>query len=161
MKHKTEKLILGLGNEILTDDGIGPKLVEAIKKKINRPGISYLTAAAGGMEILEMIKDYNEVMIIDAIRTKDGIPGTIYHLTPKDFRETLHISSFHDVNFLTALKLAEKIDIAVPERIEILAVEIVEDLTFSNEFSPEIRRKFNLIYTEVIEKVIAFIEGGK
>ena len=151
---KNNILILGIGNEILTDDGIGPKLVIELKKVIKHHHVSFLTAAAGGLEILEMIRDYDKVIIIDAIKTENGIPGSIYYLNPKNFKETLHISSFHDVSFLTALTLAEKLNMPVPTEIDIIAIEIVEDLTFSNEFSVEAAKKYNKIYEEVLESIL-------
>ncbi len=153
--EKAEKgtLVLGIGNDILTDDGIGPKLVNELQKKLDLPAVTFMTAAAGGMDILEMIRDYKKVIIIDAIKTRDGIPGTVYFLTPADFRETLHISSFHDISFLTALDLAEKLDIPIPGQVSIIAIEIVEDLTFSNEFSPPIAAKYDRIRQEVMEMV--------
>ena len=150
MEEKSDNiLILGIGNDILTDDAIGPKLVRDLQKDIKQENISFMTAAAGGLEILEMIKEFYRVVIIDAIKTRGGIPGNIYYLTPANFKETLHISSFHDVNFLTALKLAEKLEISVPEQIDIIAIEIVEDLTFSNDFSKELAGKYNDIYCEI------------
>jgi hydrogenase maturation protease len=153
MDIKNSMLILGIGNEILTDDGIGPKLVIKLQKALNHQHISFLTAATGGLEILEMIKDYAKVIIIDAIKTKNGIPGSIYYLTPANFTETLHISSFHDVSFLTALSLAEKLNMPVPTQINIIAIEIVEDLTFSDEFSPAIKEKYDNIYQEVLKSI--------
>jgi hydrogenase maturation protease len=148
-------LILGIGNDILTDDGIGPKIVMELQEEFHHDNLSFMTAATGGMEILEMIKDHSQVIIIDAIKTRDGIPGTLYHLTPAHFKETLHISSFHDVSFLTALKLADKLDLPVPEKIDIIAVEILEDLTFSSEFSKPIAEKYEEIYREICEYVKA------
>lgn len=150
MEEKSDNiLILGIGNDILTDDAIGPKLVRDLQKDLKQENISFMTAAAGGLEILEMIKEFYRVVIIDAIKTRDGIPGTIYYLTPANFKETLHISSFHDVNFLTALKLAEKLEISIPEQIDIIAIEIVEDLTFSNDFSKELAGKYDDIYLKI------------
>ncbi|MFC2124656.1 hydrogenase maturation protease [Bacteroidota bacterium] len=161
MKESTKNtLILGIGNDILTDDGIGPKLVQELQKEINHPDIVFDTAAAGGLEILEIIKNFKKVIIIDAIKTKDGIPGTIYYLTPSHFKETLHISSFHDVNFLTALELAEELSIPVPSQIEIIAIEILEDLTFSADFSPPIAEKYPDILSEVMGSVRKFISGA-
>ena len=150
MEEKSDNiLILGIGNDILTDDAIGPKLVKDLEKDLNQQNISFLTAAAGGLEILEMIKDFQQVVIIDAIKTRDGIPGTVYYLSPGNFKETLHISSFHDVSFLTGLELAKKLEIPIPARIDIIAIEIVEDLTFSNEFSEDISAKYDDIYREI------------
>jgi hydrogenase maturation protease len=154
---QSDILILGIGNDILTDDAIGPKIVKRLQEDLSYDNISFLTAAAGGLEILEMIKNYQQVIIIDAIKTRDGIPGTVYYLTPENFKETLHISSFHDVSFLTALKLAAKLEIPVPGRIDIIAVEIVEDLTFSNDFSKPISDKYDKIYHEIRETVMGLI----
>jgi hydrogenase maturation protease len=146
-------LILGIGNDILTDDGIGPRLVNDLEGQLHLPGVNFLTAATGGMDILELIRDYRKVIILDAIKTRGGIPGTVYFLTPADFRETLHISSFHDISFLTALELAEKLTIPVPREIHIIAIEVVEDLTFSTEFSPHVASKYDRIREEVMDRI--------
>jgi hydrogenase maturation protease len=153
-------LILGIGNDILSDDGIGPRLVEEIEKKMNQPDVTFLTAAAGGMDILELIRDFPKVIIIDAIKTENGVPGTVYYLTPSDFRETLHISSFHDISFLTALDLGEKLAIAIPKQIHIIAIEIVEDLIFSDQFSPRIAEKYDHIRQEVMEMVQKLVKNN-
>ena len=57
MEEKSNNiLILGIGNDILTDDAIGPKLARDLQKDLTNENISFMTAAAGGLEILEMIK---------------------------------------------------------------------------------------------------------
>ncbi len=153
-------LILGLGNDILSDDAIGPKLVYQLEQELKNHGVIFKTSALGGLEIVEMIRDFSKVLIIDAIRTKDGVPGSVYHFTPDNFNETLHISSFHDVSFLTALELAKKVDFESPSSIEIIAVEIIEDLEFSNEFSPQISEKYDSIYKEVKQYVFSFLQNS-
>lgn len=158
MEAKTKDiLILGIGNDILTDDGIGPKFVVELQKSNSFPHVDFLTAAVGGLEVLEMIRDYNKVIIIDAIRTRDGIPGTVYHLTPKDFKETMHLSSFHDISFLAALELGERLKIKIPSQINIIAIEIVEDLVFSNDFSPELQDKIPDIFKEVKDSIKEYL----
>ena len=156
-EQKNTTLILGLGNDILADDGIGPKLVKKLQKDLMQPNVAFQTAAVGGLEILEMIKDYERVIIIDAIKTANGIPGTIYHLSPSTFKETLHLSNFHDVSFLSALDLAKKMEISMPEQIDILAIEIIEDLIFSNDFSQPIAKKYEQIYRGVLEVATGLI----
>jgi hydrogenase maturation protease len=156
--YTKDSLILGIGNDILTDDGIGPKIVQKLHNEFKGRNITLLTTATGGLELLELIKDYKKVIIIDAIRTEGGTPGTIYYLTPSNFKETLHISSFHDVSFHTALKLADKLDIPVPEKIDIIAIEILEDLTFSSEFSKPIAHRFNKIFQEVKDSILNILQ---
>jgi len=148
-ENKKDILILGLGNDILMDDGIGPKLVRHLEKIFPHPKIEFDTAAVGGMELIEIIRDYKQVVIIDAIKTLNGIPGLVYYLTPSNFKETLHISHIHDISFLTALQLAKEFKIPVTDKIEIIAVEIVEDLTFGDNFTPEVQGKYEEIKKEV------------
>ncbi len=158
-KNSINTLLLGIGNDILTDDAIGPKLVRKLEADLAIHGLAFHTAAVGGMEIIEYISGYHKVIIIDAIRTKDGIPGTVSHFTPGDFKETLHLSSFHDMNFLIALEFAKKLDLQLPDQINIIAIEIVEDLTFSNEFSPIISKMYDQIYSEVARLVYKIISN--
>ncbi len=152
MKNKTKNiLVFGVGNEILTDDGIGPKLVKRLQKEFTPSGIDYDTAFLGGMDLIEFIQGYETVVFIDAIMTKKGKPGDVYQLELSDFKETLHLSNVHDISFLTALELGKKLGLKIPKQVHIIAVEIVEDLIFSNDFSPEIESKYDKIYEEVAE----------
>ena len=114
----TEKiLVLGIGNDILTDDGIGPKLVGELRKMDFPADITFKTASVGGLEILEMISGFSRVFLIDAIRTKNGKPGTVYFLPAEDFSETQNLTNLHDVNFLTALELGSKLNFQIPGEI--------------------------------------------
>ena len=150
---KTKTLLLGLGNDILTDDGIGPKLVNDLQNELSKENFDFLNVCVGGLELLDHMQGYDTVFILDAIKTENGKPGDVYFLSTKDFKETSHISNLHDINFLTALKLAEKLSITVPSNIHIIAVEIIEDRVFSEKFSPELEVR----YMEIKKKVKEFI----
>lgn len=141
-------LVYGIGNPALTDDGIGPRLVDDLESSCGLPNISFKKGLVGGLEIVESVAGYGSVLFVDAIRTREGIPGSVYEFSVDDFRETLHLSNLHDISFLTALEMARKLNIPIPERIGILAVEVVEDLVFSEEFSPEVRK----CYPAILEK---------
>jgi len=154
---KKNTLILGIGNNILTDDGIGFRLVGDLKKMINNPDIHYETACCGGLEIIEYIKDFKQVVFIDAIRTSEGKPGDVFYFIPSDFRETLHLSSLHDLSFLTALKLGNTLNLGLPDDLHIIAVEIIEDMEFNEEFTPQLREKYPEILEKVLETVMRII----
>ena len=151
MDRTNKILIYGVGNEILTDDGIGPKIVKHLSSELDSNMFSFETSFLGGFELLEYIQSYKTVIFIDAIRTKDGIPGDVYYLQTDDFKETLHLSNIHDVSFLTALQFGEKVGLNIPNEIHIIAIEIVEDLVFSNEFSPKVKEKYPEIFTQIRE----------
>lgn len=156
---KNKILIHGIGNEIVTDDGIGPKLVKRLKGNLSRTDIDFETAFIGGLEVLEFIQGYQTVIFIDAIRTRGGVPGTVYKLTPENFNSTIHLSSVHDVSFVTAVDLGKKLGLEMPEFIHIIAVEIVEDRVFDDNFSPQIQEKYEDIYREVKEITEEIIAG--
>jgi hydrogenase maturation protease len=147
--NRNKILIHGIGNEILTDDGIGPSLVKKLKDNLSNKDIDFETAFVGGLELLEYIQGYQTVIFIDAIRTKDGIPGTVYQLSPENFNTTIHLSSIHDVSFLTSIALGKKLGLDMPRCIYIIAVEIVEDRIFDDNFSPKIQQKYEEIFNEV------------
>jgi len=142
-------LVLGIGNDILTDDGIGPRIIQQIEKETFPSLFAFRSASVGGLEILEMISGYREVIFIDAIKTRNGTPGTIYCLSPDNFQETLHLTNLHDTHFLEALELGRKLEMDIPSKIHILAIEIVEDREFNESFSPEIQTRFPEILEEV------------
>jgi hydrogenase maturation protease len=151
-------LIYGIGNEILTDDGIGPKLVKRLKGNLSKNDIDFETAFIGGLELLEYIQGYHTVIFIDAIRTRDGIPGTVYQLSPENFNTTIHLSSVHNVSFLTSVALGKKLGLDMPQFIHIIAVEIVEDRIFDDNFSPQIQEKYDEIFNkvkEITEQILA------
>jgi len=151
-------LVLGMGNDILSDDGIGPKLVNDLSDMLSNPDITFDTACCGGLEIMEHIKGFIKVVFIDAIRTRNGEPGNVYYFSPSDFRETSHLSNLHDINFLTSLNLANALELDMPSDLHIIAVEIVEDMEFSEKLTLPLREKYPAILKEVHDLIIKIIE---
>ena len=150
-------LVLGIGNDILTDDGIGPHLLKKLPGLLGRPDIKYSVACCGGLDVMEYFKGYQKVIVIDAIRTPSGKPGNVYHFTHSDFRETSNLSNLHDVSFITAMHLGDTLEIQLPSDIHVIAVEIIEDREFSERLTPELERQFPEILnrvTDIIRNII-------
>jgi hydrogenase maturation protease len=146
-------LILGIGNEILSDDGIGPRLVRHLSRVINRKDFEFTTASCGGLDVMEYIYGYSKVILVDAIHTLDGKPGSVYHFTLSDFRETSNLSNLHDVNFITALHLGNSLKLDLPSDMHFIAVEISDDREFSENLTPELENKYPEILNEVRELI--------
>lgn len=157
--NNKNKLVLGLGSEILMDDGICPKLVKIFQKKYHNKQIKFETSSVGGLDILELIQGYQSVILIDSIKTGNGKPGDIYFFTLSDFKETLHLSNIHDVSFLTAIKMGKEIGINIPENISIIAIEIVEDTVFGNSFTDELNKRFHEIAQSIEKFIIQFAKN--
>lgn len=149
MGVKKNILVLGIGNEMLKDDGIGPKVVKKLQNFMPSGNIDYMTSLVGGMETIELMKGYEEVVIVDGIMTKDGVPGTVYFMSYPLNKNTLHLSNAHDISFDMSVKLARKLDIPFPEKIKIIAIEIVEDREFGEELTPPLQKSYNDIYGSI------------
>lgn len=146
-------LVLGLGNEILTDDSIGPRIVNDLKPQYSKQGIEFATACCGGLEIIEYIEGFDKVILIDAILTGKDIPGTVYYFKPSDFTETLHLSNLHDISFLTALSLGNTLNLKLPLDIDIIAIEILVDREFGEKLSPELSEKYPHILSSIKKEI--------
>lgn len=142
-------LILGIGNEILSDDAIGPRLVKDLERRTKREDIEFLTSGNGGLEIMEYLYGFKQVIFVDAIRSSGSKPGHVFHFVPSDFRETSNLSNLHDVNFITALTLGKILEPEFPSDLHIIAVEIIEDREFSERLTPSLEK----LYPEILEKV--------
>ncbi len=144
-----KKLVLGVGNDILMDDGIGPYVVEKMRKNNPINEVEYRTTTLGGLDIVDIINGRDQVLFVDAIKTKNGIPGTVYEYTPDDFKETLHLTNLHDISFLSAIELGKRLGFHIPKEITIFAVEIIEDQVFGDHFTPPLQKKLPQILDNI------------
>jgi hydrogenase maturation protease len=125
-------LVLGLGNPILTDDGVGIHVVREVAARCTRADVAFAEGGVGGLRLLEVITGYERVILVDAISTPAGTPGEIYRLSAGDLRSSLHAGSSHDLSFQGALAWGWAAGMALPdtEHITIVAVEVEDVLTF-------------------------------
>ena len=142
MDGKKEILVVGLGSDILRDDGIGVKLTNDLQKCYAGEGVTFKTTIVGGLELLDIIANYKVVVFIDAIKTADGTPGDVYSYSLKNFKETVHLSNPHDTDFKSTLAFGEKIGIQIPRMIRILAIEVEECYLLSDSFSKPLAAKY-------------------
>ena len=127
-------LVLGMGNTILCDDGVGIYVVQEAAKRCRRDDVDFADASVGGMRLLDVIADYDRIIMVDAIKTSDGKPGDVRRLHPGDL-PTLHSGSTHDLSLVGALALGRGMGMKLPadEDFVIIAVEVEEVWTFGEE----------------------------
>ena len=133
-------LVLGLGNPILTDDGIGIHVERALEKRSLPPHVTCAEASIGGLRLLSVITGYERVILVDAIQTPDGKAGDIYRLHPNDLRTSRHAGSSHDLTLPGALALGRSLDMALPEdqEITIIAIQADDVQTLGEECTPSV-----------------------
>lgn len=146
-------LILGIGNSILTDDGVGIRIANELKKVEPPLNADIREVSIAGLSILDEVEGYDRAVLIDSIITGRAEPGTLYHLERTDFNATKNLSCSHGIDFFTALELGKKYGYRIPEKIDIFAVEIMENTTFSEQLSPEVEARISQIVNEIARSV--------
>lgn len=142
MKTFSEKqnkvLILGIGNVLMGDEGIGVHVVKAVEKAALPPGIDCLDGGTGSFLLLEPMQTAEKVILIDA--TCDGAPaGTIRRLTPKysaDYPPTL---TAHDIGLKDLLDAFYLMGETAPE-VSLYAISIPPLSEMEMELSPEVKK---------------------
>ena len=143
-----------MGSEILMDDGVGSRLANKLREENLPPGFHIETSNIGGLELLEIIKDYDQLIILDGMRGGSDV-GELHFFSPENFRETLHLSTKHDASFLNALKVGEYVGYNLPYSIDIVGIEIEEDRCFGEFYSDNLEEKIEYIYNEIKKLVFA------
>jgi hydrogenase maturation protease len=149
-------LVIGIGNPILGDDGIGIWVARLIKGNLpNSASVEVRELCRGGVSLMEEMLGFDEVIIIDAINTKHGRSGNIYTMKPEDFKETQHLSSPHDLDFTAALKLGKELaPEGMPKEITIYAIEIETALTFKEQLTPIVETAGRKVAETILSKLM-------
>ncbi len=149
-------LVLGMGNTLLSDDGIGIIIKRYLEKRLNgAKEIDFVETTWGGFRIIDILSGYDYAVIVDSIKTTSKPQGYIHHLKADDLLPTLRLTSYHDINFATAIKLAESMDSKVPDDIDIFAVEIENNYTISEHLSPVLWKSIKKCSEQIIRLLAA------
>lgn len=142
-------LVLGVGNPILSDDGVGIHVARELKKR-KLPGVDVEELAASGLELLDVVRGYDKVVIIDAIQTTKGKPGELHVLEEKDFEKSIHGSSPHGINIATALALGRKlVPNEMPRDVIFFAIEAEDLVNVSEKLTPKVAKALPRIVEQV------------
>jgi hydrogenase maturation protease len=185
-------LVLGLGNPILGDDGVGWRVVEAAQEawrrtaderpKTNdepkssmahRPHLHLRCAPAqvqvssviefdfvslGGLALMERLVGCDRAILVDAIQTRDGVPGAIYRLTLDDL-PTLHADAIHDASLKAALAVGRQLGARLPQGIVVIGIEAVNLWDFSESLSPQVAASVGRAAEMVLDELAGMGDG--
>ena len=156
-------LLLGLGNELYGDDGIGIQVVRRLKEEA--AGKTRTAAALrdtdleecclSGLALLDVIVGYDQLVIVDTIKRPAPVPGRIHLLGEKDLR-SFPGPSPHYVSIPQAIEIGRRLGLHVPSVIRIVAVEAKNMYTLGESLSQEMQERLPAI----IRKVKSVLRAG-
>lgn len=118
------KAVIGLGNRLIADDGVGVHLVQRLKQREDEfPEVEFIDAGTGGMSILHMIAGRNKVIFIDSAQMGHS-PGTIKRFLPSQVESVKKMThtSLHETDLLQLIELSQQLG-QKPEQIVIFGIE--------------------------------------
>jgi len=139
--------IIGVGNLLLKDEGIGVHVVQALEKL----GIEGVKLIDGGTspDFPFLVQGLKKLLVVDAVRL-GGKPGTVYRFPlPELELEPEEVLSLHDVGLIENLRLAQTL--GGPQEVTIIGVEPAE-IGWGLGLSPVLREKFPRILALVLEE---------
>ena len=145
-------LVLGMGNPYLRDDAVGIRLAGSVRRRIGEvEGLTWVEECSlGGLNVLELASGYDRIVILDSIRA-GGPTGGWYRFDGRALRETMNLTNVHDANLATALELGRRLGLAIPadEEVHVFAVEVEDNLTFSERMSDALEQALPALADEI------------
>lgn len=135
-------LVLGMGNPILTDDGVGLVVARRLKGKLC--GVHVETSPLIGLGLLDTIIGYDSLFIIDAMTT-GGITGEVKKIGSSDRHGTLHLFSSHGLDIFTLMEYGSSAGLHMPRLEGIYGIEIGREVFFGEELSPALAKRLDAI----------------
>jgi hydrogenase maturation protease len=150
-------LIIGLGNPILGDDGVGWVVASEVEDRLRKGdhSIEVDRLSLGGLSLMERLVGYRHVILIDSLNTGQRPQGSVVTFTLEDLVDLTHghASSAHDVSLKTALEMGRKLNVILPadKDVNVVAIEAQHVYDFKEELSPVIASAVLVAVQEVFE----------
>jgi hydrogenase maturation protease len=147
-------LVLGVGNILLSDEGIGVRVIEALQDRYVIPAeVEVVDGGTSGMDLLETLGGRSQVIIVDAVKT-GGPPGSVVRLqgeqVPVFFRGRISPHQLGLSDVLAALTILG----SEPRQVTVIGVEPA-DLSIGIELSPLLAARLD----ELVERVAGELRG--
>lgn len=134
-------LVLGIGNEIRGDDGVGIHVVRRAAELLPAAWngrVDVEEACTGGFDLVDYLRGYKRAVIADAIQTEGGEPGTVYTFAADALNPTAHLGHSHGVNLASALAVLRELNLGAPREVTVVAVEAEWLYEFREGLSPRV-----------------------
>jgi len=129
------RLVLGIGNVLMGDEGVGVHAVEYLRRETWPSGVSIVDGGTGGFHLLEYLRDFDPIVMIDA--TTDGQPpGTVSVIRPRYASDFPRALTAHDIGLRDLIEAAQ-LGGPLPS-IELITVSIAEIRPMTLSLSPEV-----------------------
>ena len=146
-------LVVGLGNPILGDDGVGWKVADEVEKHLAEDApVDVICLSIGGISLMEHLIGYDHAIIIDAFATDAPVGSiSVLRLDQLPNYSAFHTTSSHDTSLQNAMELGRTMGAHLPEDVMIIGVATKCIHDFSDELSPPVARVVPCVVNIVLD----------
>lgn len=108
--REQEIVVIGLGNPLMTDEGIGIHLVAKLAERAEFPDVGFHDLGTSGTRILHVIAGKRKAIFVDCALMGEE-PGVIRRFTPEDAQSVKNLGQFslHEVDLFSILELSRRL----------------------------------------------------
>jgi len=155
MVKKKDILVLGIGNTMLKDEGIGVRVAEKMMEMSLPPEVEVMDGGIKGLDLLYYIEGRKKVIVVDAVKA-GAPPGTLFRFTDNDIAAKKGVMrSAHGIDFSDVIAVA-RFTGTKPDEVIFLGVEPY-DLSVSMELSPKIEEIIPILINLVMKEIDAYL----
>jgi hydrogenase maturation protease len=142
-------LVLGIGNPILSDDGVGLLIAQSLKGELEE--VDVIAADVSGLNLLDLIQGYDQLFVIDALITRGTASGTLKKLPEGE--GGCHFFSSHGLGFFEMMAFGRALGLKIPELLSVYGIEIGEKVAFGRDLSPALIERAGEIRRIILEDI--------
>ena len=134
-------VLVGLGNPVRGDDAVGLRVAEAVASLLAAqpvPGARVVTSTRGGFELIDLLEGADRAIIVDCLDLPDAVPGRVRQLSVREVAGAARLVGSHELGLGDAVAFARLSGVAMPERIEVFAIEAALEDRIEERLSPEV-----------------------
>ena len=145
--------IIGFGNTILSDDGVGIYAAREIGRRLAQTGshpiVDIFESEVAGFALMELLAGCRRAILVDAIQFDGLEPGTVVRIDPQDLRTSLRLRSVHEIDLPTVLALGRHLGLPMPEEVVVFGIQAEDACTFGESLTASV--------TSGMQKAVALI----
>jgi hydrogenase maturation protease len=133
-------LVLGLGNDILSDDAVGLHVAHAVRARLaGEPDIEVRVTTEMGLALLDEIVGREAVVLVDSVQTGRAAPGHLHEFGIGDLSQVLTTSP-HFLGVGETLAFGKLLGLPMPRQVRIFAIEVDDPFTLGTDMTPAVQQ---------------------
>lgn len=149
--------IIGLGNSILRDDGVGIHAAREIGRRLSAAGLESIVdiveTEVAGFALMELMSGWKQVILLDCILFDGVEPGAVVRINPDDLHTSLRLRSVHEIDLPTVLELGRRLGLSMPDRLVVFGIQAQDVLTFGETMTEAAERGLEKAVDLVLEEI--------